>query len=184
MSSANSKLKTRRFGKFKYRLKRSYRATQVGRNSDEEHTHSVFICPAMTARMDLELARLPDMPLSELRSLWTKLTESHAPKISPALLRLALAWEMQANAHGGLSRVTQQRLAQLDRGLTQTALVAPGMRLIREWNGVAHVVTVAADGAIRWNDQEWNSLSEVARTITGTRWSGPAFFGLKRKAAA
>ena len=57
------------------------------------------------------------------------------------------------------------------------------MRLVREWNGVAHVVTVAEDGAIVWNDAGYRSLSEVARAITGTRWSGPAFFGLKRKAS-
>lgn len=59
------------------------------------------------------------------------------------------------------------------------------MRLAREWNGKLHVVTVGEDGVIRWSDGEWRSLSEVARAITGTRWSGPAFFGLKaRKVAA
>ena len=56
--------------------------------------------------------------------------------------------------------------------------------LIREWNGVVHVATVEADGTVRWNGKAWKSLSEVARTITGTRWSGPAFFGLKRKTGA
>ena len=58
------------------------------------------------------------------------------------------------------------------------------MRLVRSWNGVAHIVTVGEDGNITWSGKSWNSLSEVARAITGTRWSGPAFFGLKRKAAA
>jgi hypothetical protein len=56
------------------------------------------------------------------------------------------------------------------------------MRLVREWNGRTHVVIIGEDEVIRWNDREWRSLSQVARTITGTRWSGPAFFGLKRKA--
>jgi hypothetical protein len=55
---------------------------------------------------------------------------------------------------------------------------------VREWAGKAHVVTIAEDKVIRWQDREWRSLSEVTRAITGTRWSGPAFFGLKRKAAA
>jgi hypothetical protein len=58
------------------------------------------------------------------------------------------------------------------------------MRLVREWSGRVHVVTVGEDQIIRWDDREWRSLSEVARAITGTRWSGPAFFGLKKKAIA
>lgn len=58
------------------------------------------------------------------------------------------------------------------------------MRLVREWNGEVHVVSVADDGTVRWQDKDWRSLSEVARAITGTRWSGPAFFGLKKRVAA
>ena len=100
------------------------------------------------------------------------------------MLRLALAWEIQAKAYGGLSRLTQQKLDQLARGLTRTVPHRAGMRLVREWSGKVHVVTIGEDQVIRWDKREWNSLSEVARAITGTRWSGPAFFGLKRKAAA
>ena len=58
------------------------------------------------------------------------------------------------------------------------------MRLTREWNGSLHTVTVDDEGGIRWNNQTWKSLSAVARAITGTRWSGPAFFGLKTRVAA
>lgn len=58
------------------------------------------------------------------------------------------------------------------------------MRLVREWNGTVHIVVIGEDNVIRWNEREWRSLSEVARKITGTRWSGPAFFGLKRRIAA
>ena len=77
---------------------------------------------------------------------------------------------------------TQQTLDQLARGLTKTAPAQPGTRLVREWAGEAHVVIVGEDSCIRWRDREFGSLSEVARAITGTRWSGPAFFGLKTKA--
>jgi hypothetical protein len=91
---------------------------------------------------------------------------------------------LQAKAYGGLSRKTQQRLAQLAAAKTQTTDVKPGMRLVREWNGGVHVVDEDESGAIHWNGRTWGSLSEVARAITGTRWSGPAFFGLKRKVAA
>jgi hypothetical protein len=94
---------------------------------------------------------------------------------------MALAWELQAKVHGGLSRRTQQRLAQMWQAKTMTREVQPGMRLVREWNGNVHIVQVGEDGVIRWSGKAWNSLSEVARAITGTRWSGPAFFGLKQK---
>jgi hypothetical protein len=100
------------------------------------------------------------------------------------MLRLALAWEIQARAYGGLSRKTQQTLDQLARGLTKTVAAQAGTRLVREWGGEAHVVTVGEDSRIHWRDREFGSLSEVARAITGTRWSGPAFFGLKTKATA
>lgn len=106
------------------------------------------------------------------------------PRVSPKMLRLALAWELQATANGGLSRSTTRLLDQLGRGTTKTAPARPGMRLVREWQGHVHVVTVGEDQVIRWDDREFGSLSEVARAITGTRWSGPAFFGLKKKVAA
>ena len=97
---------------------------------------------------------------------------------------MALAWEVQARALGGLSRATQQTLTQLAGGKSRTTKAQAGSRLVREWNGRVHVVTIGEDQVVRYNDREWRSLSEVARSITGTRWSGPAFFGLKRKAAA
>lgn len=142
------------------------------------------------SKADQQLAELESLSRLELRARWTELTDgAPRPRMSPALLRLALAWEVQARAGGGLSRATQQQLAQLAGGKTRTAAVQPGMRLVREWQGKAHVVTVepGADGqgpVIRWDGRTWRSLSEVARAITGTRWSGPAFFGLKRKLAA
>jgi hypothetical protein len=119
------------------------------------------------------------MSSARLREHWTRLTGKVVPKVSPAMLRLALGHELQVRAYGGLSRATQRTLAQLAAARTRTSPALPGMRLVREWNGVVHVVTVGDDGVIRWGDRDWRSLSEVAREITGTRWSGPAFFGLK-----
>jgi hypothetical protein len=136
------------------------------------------------ASVDEQLGCLAALSSAELGELWARLTNSPRPRMSPALLRLALAWEIQAGATGGLPRGTQQRLDQLAAAKTRTSPARPGMRLVRSWNGVAHVVTVSEDGTITWSGKSWNSLSEVARAITGTRWSGPAFFGLKRKAAA
>jgi hypothetical protein len=130
------------------------------------------------------LARLETLSSAELKSEWRAFTGTPLPRVSPSLLRLALAWEIQASVHGGLPREVTRKLDQLAAGKTSTAPVRAGMRLVREWNGKVHVVTVGKDNVMRWNDSEYGSLSEVARAITGTRWSGPAFFGLKRKAAA
>jgi hypothetical protein len=134
--------------------------------------------------IEAELARLATLSSAELREMWERVTGSAVPKVSPKLLRLALGYELQARALGGLSRKSQQQLAQLAAARTRTSAAQPGMRLVREWNGSVHVVVIDEDGAVRWNDREWRSLSEVARAITGTRWSGPAFFGLKRRIAA
>ncbi|WP_019054584.1 DUF2924 domain-containing protein [Sphingobium xenophagum] len=133
--------------------------------------------------VEQEVARLESLSLAELRTQWARITNSAVPKVSARMLRLAVAWELQARAYGGLSRETIRKLDQIGRGLTQTSPARPGMRLAREWNGRLHVVTVGEDKVIRWEEREYRSLSEVARAITGTRWSGPAFFGLKKKAA-
>jgi hypothetical protein len=134
--------------------------------------------------VDKDIARLDTLSSDELRNHWRRLTAMPVPRVSPSLLRLALAWEIQARAFGGLTRATQQKLDQIAGGKTRTSAASPGMRLVREWDGKLHVVTIDEGKAIHWNDRQWNSLSEVARAITGTRWSGPAFFGLKRKAVA
>jgi len=136
------------------------------------------------ADVDRELAALATMSPAQLRAEWQRLTRGPVPQISPSMLRLALAWEIQAKAYGGMSRGTQQKLDQLGNGKTRTSPARPGMRLVRAWNGRTHVVIVGEDDVIRWDGREWRSLSEVARAITGTRWSGPAFFGLKKRLAA
>lgn len=136
------------------------------------------------AKVEEALARLPTLSSAELKAEWRRLTNTPLPRISPSLLRLALAWEIQARAYGGLSRETTRKLDQLAAAKTKTSPVTAGMRLVREWDGKAYVVIVGEDKVIRWNDREYRSLSEVARAITGTRWSGPAFFGLKKKIAA
>jgi len=135
----------------------------------------------MTVR---QISALDGMSSAALKAEWQRLTDTPPPRISPSMMRLALAFEWQSRTHGGLSRQVQQKLAQLAAGKTRTGEAKAGTRLVREWNGVTHVVTVGDDRIIRWNGREWRSLSEVARAITGTRWSGPAFFGLRQKAGA
>jgi hypothetical protein len=136
------------------------------------------------AELSAELLALETMDKRELKERWAKLTGRPAAKVSAALLRLALAWELQAREYGGVPRTVQQRLEQIARSKTRTRTSGPGMRLVRVWKARTHIVTVGEDGAIGWNGRSWRSLSEVAREITGTRWSGPAFFGLKKKRAS
>lgn len=135
-------------------------------------------------RLEEQLVELDAMAKGELRDGWAKLTGRPVPQVSAKLLRLALAYELQAKALGGLSRKTKQRLDQVTDAKTETKDVRPGMRLAREFGGKMHVITIGDFGEILWNEREWRSLSEVARAITGTRWSGPAFFGLRRKRTA
>ena len=135
-------------------------------------------------RLDATLAALATMSPAQLREEWARTTNKPLPRLSSAMLRLALGYELQCKVYGGLSRPTRQRLDQLAAAKTQTRSTVPGMRLVREHNGTVHIVTIGETGAIEWNGRTWKSLSEVARTITGTQWSGPAFFGLKQKKRA
>jgi len=139
----------------------------------------------IVAGLDYTLREVASMSRPELQDRWAKLTGRPVPKLSIAMLRLALGYELQARAKGGLSRTARLQLEGSGDARQRAMPLAPGLRLVREWQGTVHVVTVDETGAIHWNGQRWKSLSEVARTITGTRWSGPAFFGLKpRKTAA
>jgi len=138
----------------------------------------------MARDMEKEIMALAELDGSQLRQRWEKLTGSPAPSVSPKLLRLALAWHIQADALGGLSASARRRLAQAAGGKSTTQPASAGTKLVREWQGVTHVVTIDENGIIRWNDREWASLSAVACAITGGHWSGPAFFGLRKKVAA
>jgi len=136
------------------------------------------------AKLDDQLQELDALTKVDLEDRWAQLTVRPVPKVSEKLLRLALAYEMQVKAFGGLPRKTRQRLDQVAAAKTETKDIRPGMRLAREFGGKVHVVSIGDNGEITWNDREWRSLSEVARAITGTRWSGPAFFGLRQKRKA
>ena len=132
-------------------------------------------------KLDADLAALATLSPAHLREQWSKTTGKVLPRISPAMLRLALAHELQTKALGGLSRASQQRLDQAAAAKTQTRSTSPGMRLVREHNGQVYIVAISETGEVEWNGRTWRSLSEVARAITGTHWSGPAFFGLKQR---
>jgi DUF2924 family protein len=137
-----------------------------------------------------ELAELRGLDLTALRQRWRVLYRTEAPvRIGQALLLQAVAYRLQERVLGGLKPSTRRLLERtaeddLHRRTPMEApatKVTPGSVLIREWHGVSHRVTVLADGVLL-RGARYRSLSEVARKITGTRWSGPRFFGLRAPA--
>ncbi len=94
------------------------------------------------------------------------------------MLALMLAYRIQADQAGGVSVDLRRSLRRPASSPGMSAL-RPGTRLSREWQGVRHEVVVEADGKLSWSGERYASLSHVARAITGTRWNGPRFFGLR-----
>ena len=120
------------------------------------------------------------MDREALAQLWSIHFEgSVPPKMSQGLQRRFLAYALQASVSGGLTTATAARLDRIAAGREReaTPTLQPGGRYLRQWNGTTHVVDVVKDGYL-WNGRRHRSLSAIARAITGTRWSGPRFFGL------
>lgn len=133
--------------------------------------------------MKIDLGQIEAMDREQLVQTWKGMFRtSPPPRLSKRLLRSLLCFEVQVKVHGGLSSSLRRRLAAIGSGKKVVRPVAsrlePGARLIREWNGVSHVVDVV-DGGVMWKGNRYRSLSSVAREITGAHWSGPRFFGLK-----
>jgi hypothetical protein len=137
------------------------------------------------------LAALKSTPTPELKTQWRELFDSEPPPFNRRYLESRLAYRIQELAYGGLKPETVRRLERLGeeldggdkkkRGLrADRDRPITGTRLIREWQGVEHVVTVLSDG-FEWQGRPYKSLSAIARAITGTRWNGLVFFGFKRQ---
>lgn len=130
------------------------------------------------------LARLAP---SELRALWRQWFDRPPPaRLRQALLVRALAYRLQERQQGGLRAATRKQLRVLAELGKTTSIpkavepprLTPGTHVIREWKNELHQVTVEIAGFV-YRGQRYRSLSEIARRITGTRWSGPVFFGVK-----
>jgi hypothetical protein len=140
----------------------------------------------VNAAIEAELEGLQSMPVVELRALWRAKFKSEPPKaFGPDLLRRSIAYKIQEGTYGGLDRATARLLktlmAQFAKGNGRIALprrIKPGAILVRQWKGQSHRVTVMEDG-FAYQGKPYESLSEIARLITGTRWNGPKFFGLR-----
>ena len=145
------------------------------------------------ATLDVEIARLRDVDVTELRSHWQAVFGRPAsPHLARHLLFRSLAYRLQADRWGDLeaeakrlldrSRSPEEAGQDAVRLSQRTAVLRPGTILAREWNRQMQRVAVLADG-FAWNGNTYPSLSKVAFAITGTRWNGPKFFGLRDKPA-
>jgi hypothetical protein len=137
-----------------------------------------------------ELDRLPMMPIAQLRVRYREVFRSDPPEaFGPDLLRRSIAHRIQEKAYGGLSRSAQRLLDQMMKAyaakpngkIVLPRRIKPGSVLIREWKGKSHRVMVLAEG-FAYDGKTFGNLSEIAVLITGTRWNGPRFFGLRSKA--
>jgi hypothetical protein len=143
--------------------------------------------PGTDPVVEAELDRLPSMPIVALRARYRELFRAEPPKaFGPDLLRRSIAHRIQEKAYGGLSATSRRLLNQLVRAarakpngrLELPRRIKPGSELVRTWNGKTYRVIVTTDG-FAWDGQTFASLSEVASRITGTKWNGPRFFGLR-----
>jgi hypothetical protein len=141
--------------------------------------------------VNAELDRLPKMPIADLRNRYRELFRTEPPKaFGPDLLRRSLAHRIQEKAYGGLSREHQRLLDQLVKAaqakpngrLELPRRIKPGSELVRTWNGRTYRVIVMANGFAH-DGRTYSSLSEIASEITGTKWNGPRFFGLRSSSA-
>jgi len=141
-----------------------------------------------------EIAQLRDLDLHGLRARWHSMFRRHPPLHLPRhLLFAVLAYRLQADELGDIAPVTARLLKQI--GTSRTTLevasefdrrrteLKPGTVLVREWNSQPHRVMVMDEGFV-WNGKTYDSLSNIASAITGTKWNGPRFFGLREKIAA
>ena len=125
--------------------------------------------------------------LDELRREWRRLYRSEPPRISRDLLARGVAYRHQELEHGGLGKTTRRKLKTLAKMFRTTGRVGPdsglalkpSARLVREWHGRTHTITVTEDG-FEYAGRSYSSLTKIAKKFTGAHWSGPRFFGLVR----
>lgn len=136
--------------------------------------------------IEAEIKRIHSMTVAELRTLWrAKFKSGHPEAFGPDLLRRNIARKLQEDAYGGLdkkaARLLNQLIAQSARANGKIVVprrIKSGAILVRQWKGKSHRITVI-DNGFAFEGKLYDSLSEIARRITGTRWNGPRFFGLR-----
>jgi hypothetical protein len=138
--------------------------------------------------LEQQLAELPEMTPAQLRARWRECWRKPTPHIGPDLLRRGIAWKLQSRVYGDLpshiKRELERATERLRRGedllSSSRPSLKPGTRLVRSWQGTVHRVLVLDDG-FEYDGRRFSSLTQIASAITGTHWSGPNFFGLKKR---
>ncbi len=141
-----------------------------------------------------QIAELPSLPQTRLKELWREYFAEEPPAYRKGFLVRGIAHRIQELTYGGLSANHRARLDALiadedapDGGRAKRARpeekLLTGTRLMREYQGVEHCVTVT-EGGFEYQGRPYRSLSAIARAITGTRWNGPLFFGLRNHGGA
>jgi hypothetical protein len=141
----------------------------------------------MTGKLAEQIQRLPKLRRNELVSIWNDNFQTLPPKtLRKELMVSLLSYRIQERLHGGLSLQARRRLKQIASGLPKgprstRQAVAPqeGTRILRQWRGEMYEVRCTDDGLF-YRGERYSSLSKIAFVITGTKWSGPAFFGVKK----
>jgi hypothetical protein len=136
-----------------------------------------------------KIEALQGLSTAQLRQEWQRVWKQPSPPFGHDLLRRGIAWKLQEREQGGLPRSVIRELERLARQLEQgkplglERVAKPGTRLVRQWRGRTFHVAVMDDGFL-FEDRRYASLSQIAQVITGTKWSGPRFFGLTSGPAA
>lgn len=138
----------------------------------------------MARRAYVTLDQLAEMTTDKLKAEWARRYAAPAPNLSPELLRLGIAYRQQEQRFGGVSRSTKSLLGQLAaqpkegfRKGSPPRKLTVGTRLVRDWHGVGHTVTILENG-FEYDGKQWRSLTAIAKAISGSHCSGPGFFGL------
>lgn len=125
----------------------------------------------------LDLGSIENLNLAGAKEWWVRLYREPAPLLSLQLLKLGIAYRSQIKAAGISEPKMPRRAGDKGRGKPIPRKLTPGTRLVRDWHGTGHVVTVV-DKGFEYEGRQWPSLTAIAQAITGGKWSGPRFFGL------
>ena len=130
-----------------------------------------------------QITAIAAMSRNELLIEWRRTFRSPAPDVTPDLLARFITWKLQVKAFGGVPKAITAGLAAIAKGKASAdapTKLEPGARLLREWHGRLICVDVTEEG-FRFDERTYRSLTEIASEVTGVHWSGPRFFGLRRK---
>ena len=132
-----------------------------------------------TLKLERAILSIDQLDRSRCLDRWREAFDRPPPKhLSLQFMKRVLIWDLQNQMLGGLSVKAERRLKQIATGKSVPATAKPGSHLVREWNGRTYQVEVV-DGGYVMDGKTWRSLSAIAKHITGTRWSGPRFFGVQ-----